>query len=148
MVAFLCLAPLVSCMTPALWDATNPREYVAMAKTPENESRLQQSGLAYRTDEERSLFYVEKTNLQKYKDYAVRTLVTPVTVALDTATTVVVVGAAVFVLMHSDYSYQTKIEDQREYDEWKSLREVLDSMQMDDEVDSDPAWRKQSLGYP
>ena len=100
--AMLACTILTSCVTPALWRATNPHEFVAVTRNKVNEDELKASGLSYWVDPKRSLFYVEKTNLQKAKDYIIRAVGTPVTVAVDAATTIAVVGAVVFVMRHAD----------------------------------------------
>lgn len=63
-----------SCATPALWDATDPHEYVAIPKSKVNEDELKAKGISYRVFYEQNLFLVEKTELQKYKDYTYRAL--------------------------------------------------------------------------
>jgi hypothetical protein len=91
---------LTSCATHALWVATDPREYVVVSQSDVNEQEMKAKGIAYYTDPAHGVLYVEKTAMQKNKDYMIRALGTPVTVVLDTAATVVVVGAAVWVLGH------------------------------------------------
>ena len=86
---------LAGCATPALWEATDPHEFVAISRSTVTEQDLKAKGLPYYVDKERDLLYVEKNTLQKTKDYAIRTVATPVTVVIDAATTIVVVGGAV-----------------------------------------------------
>lgn len=69
-----------------------------------NEAELKAKGLSYHVDPKWNLIYVEKTNLQKTKDYAIRILGTPVTVVVDAAMTIAVVGAAVCLTSHDTRS--------------------------------------------
>lgn len=127
---------LVSCATPALWQATDPHEFVAVSRSKTNEEELKARGLQYRVDEQRNLVYVEKTKLRKSKDYVIRALATPVTVALDAATTIAVVGAAVYVVVHSnDYYLETTRED-AERAEWASLQKTLDAVRAEDRTEA------------
>lgn len=95
--AAVCLVLLTqsSCFTPVLWDATNPRERIAIWYKDISEATLKEKGIRYERYDEGGYFLVEKTSVQKLKDYGVRLLATPVTVALDAATAAVVVGVAV-----------------------------------------------------
>jgi len=119
---------ITSCTTHALWVATDPNEYVAVTKNIENETKLEAGGLEYCVDNERGLIYVEKNKLQKARDYTIRTLATPVTVAFDAATTIVIVGAAVYVLSHEVPDGRLEAaKREREQKEWDSLRTALDA---------------------
>ena len=109
-----------SCTTSALWDATDPNEYIAVASTRISENSLKQKGLKYYTDDSKTLFFVEKSKLQKITDYTIRTLGTPVTVALDAATTIAVVGVGVYVVTHA-----TGINMPPETDEVRKEQEEL-----------------------
>jgi len=144
---FSCLV-LVSCATPALWDATNPREYVAMTRNEKNETKLKTSGLNYRIDEEWDLFYVEKSTLQKSRDYAIRTIGTPVTVVLDAASTIVVVGAAIYVLSHSNGYFPDIAPYSAEQKEWKSMQTTLESMRKEERHNPDSSPVDTGLSQP
>jgi hypothetical protein len=89
-----CFAALLlsACATTALWDATDPHEYIAIPQTEISETELQESGVAYRKDDERGLYYVEKSALRQFGDYTIRALAAPATVVLDAATAIVVIG--------------------------------------------------------
>lgn len=92
-ILLLTLAMATSCTTTqALWDDTDP--YVALSLSDITEDELKAQGIPYYRDDARQVFFVEKRGLAKYKDYAVRALGTPATIAIDAATTIVVVGAA------------------------------------------------------
>ena len=92
---------LTSCATHALWDATDPHECVVVPQSQVNEQELKAKGIVYYPDPKHGVVYVEKTAMQKNKDYVIRAFGTPVTVILDTAGTVVVVGAIVWCFGHS-----------------------------------------------
>lgn len=130
---------LASCATPALWEATDPHDFVAVTKSKVNEDELKAKGLSYRVDTERDLVYVEKTRLQKSKDYAIRAITTPVTVAVDAVTTIAVVGAAVFVMEHSDGRFLEAAQKEREEKEWEFLRETLDAIRTQEMEDPNHA---------
>lgn len=119
---------ITSCTTHALWEATDPNEYVAITRNIANEKRLEAGGLDYRVDNERGLIYVEKNKLQKTRDYTIRTLATPVTVVFDAASTIVIVGAAVYVLGHQVPDGRLEAaKREREQEEWSSLKSALDA---------------------
>lgn len=82
-----------SCLTRALWKATDPHEYVAISQKDISEAELQQLGVDYQRDDGRGLFYVEKGGLRRLGDYSIRFFGVPVTVVLDAATVIVVGGA-------------------------------------------------------
>lgn len=48
-----------------------------------SEAELQKKGVKYKKNEEGTTFYVEKTALDKLKDYSFRALGTPFTVVID-----------------------------------------------------------------
>jgi len=129
--ACVCLT-LVSCATPALWDATDPREYIAMDRNEKNEAKLKAGGLSYRVDDDRNLFYVEKNRLQKSRDYAIRTIGTPITVVLDAATTIVVVGAAIYVFSQSNGYFPNIDAYSAEQHEWSAMQKTLETMRKEE----------------
>jgi hypothetical protein len=81
-----------ACVTTSLWKATDPEEYVAIPQSEVSESELQESGLKYRKDDRQGLYYVEKSGLRRLGDYTIRFFATPVTVVLDAAPAIVVIG--------------------------------------------------------
>ena len=90
---------LASCTTSYLWEHTDP--YVALSQDNVTEAQLATRNLKYIRDDEFDLFYVQKEGLQRYKDYALRTFGTPITIVVDTAATsasIVIGGMALFVL--------------------------------------------------
>lgn len=133
--ACVCLS-LASCATPALWEATNPREYIALERNERNEAKLKASGLTYRVDKEWNLFYVEKTRLQKSRDYAIRTIGTPITVVMDAVTTIVVVGGAVYILSKSNGYFPNIGPYSAEQQEWTSMQKTLDTMRREERHNS------------
>ena len=83
-----------SCLTQKLWEDANPNEWVRVASPQLTETVLREKGVEYRKTSENNLF-VRKTTAQKMRDYHLRALGTPVTVVVDTVSTVgtiVVVG--------------------------------------------------------
>lgn len=105
---------LAGCATSTLWENSNPNQSVAMELNEANLKRIQSQGLSYREDPERKLIYAKKTDFQKAQDYIVRILGTPVTVLLDSATVIAVVGVVVYV---SSYDIRTSGQLAAEYAE-------------------------------
>ena len=83
-----------SCATQALWDETNPRERVWVSSSEVTEQRLIDKGIPYyRSDDQLGPGYlIPKTTVRQLGDYTIRVLATPITVTIDAATTVAVVG--------------------------------------------------------
>jgi hypothetical protein len=79
----LCTALCSSCCTKALWQATDPNEYVEVSFKNMTEAELKAKGLHYYRDETQNLFYVEQNSKQKVGNYTRRTLGIPVAVATD-----------------------------------------------------------------
>jgi hypothetical protein len=75
--------------TPELWKNTDPDEYIRIQYTKITEDELKAKNLIYIKDDERHSYFVEKNSFHKLKDYTYRTLGTPVTIILDTATILV-----------------------------------------------------------
>ncbi len=94
-----CLLILTSCTTTYLWNETDP--YVLVSQNEITESELRSRKVKYVRDDQFGVFFVEKKALEKYTDYAIRVVGTPVTVAVDTATTIVVVGGAFYLSAYS-----------------------------------------------
>lgn len=91
----------VSCFTPALWDASNPREYVAISADRVSEQDLKRKGISYHKDEKWNLIYCPKSSIRKLGDYTIRALATPVTVTVDAAgAAIVVVGTVGLVSLY------------------------------------------------
>ena len=80
-------------ITPQLLDNTDPHEYVLVEDDSITEEQLIGSGIAYKEDKRTGRLFVPKNGMQKFKDYTVRVLATPVTVTLDAA------GAAAVVVV-------------------------------------------------
>jgi len=91
--------------TGTLWENTDPTERIYIPSTEITQAELERRGVKYETYHGTLLdgYFVEKSKLQKFRDYAFRALGTPVTVTLDTAAGVTVVG--VFVLLESGVYY-------------------------------------------
>jgi hypothetical protein len=88
-----------SCATSKLWEDTNPNERVWIDANRISEETLKKRGIEYEplSAEWGSGYLIEKSGWGKMKDYQLRMLGTPVTLVVDAATTVVVVGAYIFV---------------------------------------------------
>jgi len=95
-----------SCATKKLWEATDPEEYVSVSQSEVSESELRERGVDYRKDDEHGVYYVEKSSLRRLGDYSIRFFATPVTIVLDVAPAIVVVGG-VLALESLDTEHQT-----------------------------------------
>lgn len=82
-----------SCATPALWEATDPDEFVPVPQDEIDEADLKNEGVEYYRDEEEGVFYVEKGFPARFRDYALRIVLTPVTGAIDSALILALAGA-------------------------------------------------------
>ena len=86
-----------SCVTKALWDHTNPKEYVEIGFDEITEKELIDRGVRYERHDVRDVFYVEKSSLQKLGDYTIRAIGTPFTIVLDaTGTVLMIIGAGFY----------------------------------------------------
>ena len=83
---------LSSCTTKALWEATSPESYVRVRSDLVAEEDLQKKGLKYFKSDKDKAFYVEKNDFDRLKDYTVRLFGTPITVVIDAATSILVIG--------------------------------------------------------
>jgi hypothetical protein len=83
---------MVSCVTAKLWEATDPNTYVAINMKDISERELIDKKIKYFKNYENGFYYVEKGAIRKFQDYSLRVLGTPVTVVIDTATVILVVG--------------------------------------------------------
>lgn len=83
--------------TSMLWDDTRSDELVFISSKDITEEELQKRGVEYEvfSSETYNGFLVEKSTKDKFKDYHLRMLGTPVTLTVDAASTVVVAGVAV-----------------------------------------------------
>lgn len=97
---------LCSCATKTLWEKTDPNEYIKIKFTEITEEKLKKKGVKYITDEKNFVFLVEKNSFDKLKDYSVRIFGTPITIAID-ASTLVIVGVAFAIV-------DNKIDEARE----------------------------------
>ncbi len=84
-----------SCATKKLWEATDPEEYVSVPQSEVSEAELREQGVNYRKDDEHGVYYVEKSNFRRLGDYTIRFFATPVTVVLDAAPAIVVIGGVI-----------------------------------------------------
>ena len=99
-VAPACILILTSCTTTYLWNETDP--YVLVSQKDITEQELHARKLKYVRDDEFGVFFVQKKGLERYTDYAIRIVGTPVTVAVDTTTFVVVVGGGFYLAAYAN----------------------------------------------
>lgn len=89
----LIAAQLSSCATPALWRKTDPSSYIVMSSDVITEEELHKRGAKYIKNEQAAVFYVKKSDFDKFADYTYRTIGTPITVVVDAAIVVLVAYA-------------------------------------------------------
>jgi hypothetical protein len=118
----LILVLCTSCTTWHVWNWADPTDYVMMSHTDETRDYLAKRHLDFYEDAEQRVYFVEKNGLQKFKDYTIRTFATPVTLTVDTATTIVVVGAAVWLVAHGAGSSTISPYHSAQY--WKDQEEL------------------------
>jgi hypothetical protein len=100
----LLLLPLLftSCATKYVWDRTY--SYVVIAQSEAIETDLNARRINYIRSNVSPVLFVEKSGIEKCKNYVIRTIAAPFTVVVDTSTAVLVVGGAAFVMFKSqDY---------------------------------------------
>ena len=85
-----------ACATTELWKKINPEEYVQISMNEISENELKEKGIKYYKNENKEVFYLEKSSVRKLGDYSLRILLTPLTVVLD-VTTVIVVGSIMII---------------------------------------------------
>ena len=81
-----------SCCTKVLWSAASPRNVVWIKQGSLSEETLKAKGVEYRKCEDSVLgtgFVIEKTKVEKFRDYSVVVLGTPITLVVDGVTLVV-----------------------------------------------------------
>ncbi len=83
---------LSSCATKALWRATDPTYYVRVRGDLVTEDELKKKGLKYFKDDKSNAYYVEKNDFDKLRDLTLRIFATPITVVIDAATSIFVIG--------------------------------------------------------
>jgi hypothetical protein len=90
---------LISCATKEVYKNYDPNEYVRIDSTSITEAELIKNDIAYykktlvhSSKGETQALYIEKSSAEKFRDYSIRAFATPVTVVVDAAVGVVVVG--------------------------------------------------------
>ena len=89
---FIALLLCQSCCTKVLWSAASPHNVVWIKQGAISEAALKARGVEYRKCEDAVLgsgFVIEKTKAEKFRDYSVVALGTPITLVLDGVTLVV-----------------------------------------------------------
>src|ERR1035437_10424022 len=93
---------LSSCLystTTQLLNATEPNEYIRVPEAKISERVLQDKHLKYYKDDKAQVYYVEKSSLRKLGDYSIRMFAVPVTVIIDAAPAILVVGTIAAIVM-------------------------------------------------
>ena len=82
-------------VTCKLWDDADPHSRIWIPADKITEQELQKRGVKYEkfTNGQLNGYVVHKSSLEKFGDYTVLTLGTPITVAIDAAGAAVAVGA-------------------------------------------------------
>jgi len=80
----------ISCATPALWKRTEPTEYIVLSSEDASEEELRKKGVAYTLSDDGKFYFVEKSAISTFGNYALRLFGTPAAIALDAALGVVV----------------------------------------------------------
>jgi len=128
-----------------MWQKTDPDEYIAVSQDKISEAYLKEHHLKFFREDHKKMFYVEKNGLQKFKDYTIRTLATPVTLTLDATTTIVVVGAVVFVVFKAPRApgYESgSSQSAPRQDEWQRLyNETRNERQSESQSNTSPESR-------
>ena len=85
------------CATSLLWRDTNPRARLFIDQSQITEEQLKAKHVEYESINSPvwNGYFVKKSQAQQLGDIAIRIFVTPITVTLDTAMTVIVIGAGV-----------------------------------------------------
>ncbi len=113
-IAVLFFFTFYGCATPTLWKATDPNKYVEVSADYISEEHLTSKGITYHRDDKRGVYYIEKDNLAKLKDYTVRVFATPVSVMLDATLSILVVGTlGVLWIIDSDLDNEKKERQQK-----------------------------------
>lgn len=87
-------------VSKVLWSETDPDEPVRILQTDATEAELLQQGRrVYRTDDRSQSYVVEKSRIEKARDYAIRTVCLPPAAAADTAVWAVAVGVLLPLVM-------------------------------------------------
>jgi len=99
---------LQGCITKGLWEETDPRERVFISHTQVTEEQLKAKHIDYIKwkDELGEGYLVKKSQARQLGDIALRIFASPITVTIDAATTIAVIG--VVALAESGYSYSGK----------------------------------------
>jgi hypothetical protein len=95
LVTVLAASLATSCATAHLWRSTNPDAEVLVPESEVSETELQQKGVPYVKDQ-RGMYHIGKTGMERFENHAVRFMLTPATVVLDVAPVFALISAEVF----------------------------------------------------
>ena len=128
------LIPLlcVSCATPYLWEVTDPHSYVVISYDDITREELDAQQINYVAKEDYRVYFIEKSRWRKMGDYTLRSIGTPVTVALDAALVVTVVAAVIYVGPYYDGIEAARVQDEQERAELQKLKNTLKEIQLDE----------------
>lgn len=96
-VALLLALACSSCCTQTLWDRIDPNERVWIPDTDITEAELIQKGVEYKKygGDFPHGYLVKKSSMQKFSEYTILTLATPITLTVDSVLVVVYLWASV-----------------------------------------------------
>ena len=117
---------LTSCATRYLWDHADI--YVAIPQSEACEKDLEARHIKYIRSDMSKVFFVEKSSVEKCKTYVIRTIMTPFTVTIDAATTIAVVGGAVFLIAHTPGDVQSAEAARMRQEEMDAVKKTLDDI--------------------
>lgn len=88
-----------ACTTAKLWEDANPNDRIWIDADKTTEASLKARGVDYQVYNDKGVsgYLIKKHGLERMKDYQLRALGTPVTLVVDAAATVVVVGVYMFI---------------------------------------------------
>lgn len=87
-----------ACTTAKLWEDANPNDRIWIDADKTTEASLKERGVKYEVYSRDGVsgYLIRKDGFERMKDYQLRALGTPVTLVVDAASTVVVVGFYMF----------------------------------------------------
>ena len=98
-----------------------------------SERVLQDRHLKYHKDDQAQVYYVEKSSLRKLGDYSIRMFAVPVTVIIDAAPAILVVGAIVMGKGLPDPGFlKDPSNNEKQQQQNVEMRDVLDKINNDD----------------
>jgi hypothetical protein len=112
-VTWMLIASLTSACTTALWEDTNPQEFVDITNTAISIEELKRQDIAFYVDQKSGRIFMEKSGMDRFKNYSLRALGTPVTLAVDIAGFAAATTAGVIYIVamaHGNELYTDQVE--------------------------------------